>query len=99
MLTDLWRILTSPQARKAQVAIIALIASAAAAGLFPPAIALWIQLAVSALSVAGIYVVPNTKTAILEPEPVVALTPSPVITNPSHRAEPTEFYINSDAKG
>jgi hypothetical protein len=27
------------------------------------------------------------------------LTPSPVITNPSHRAEPTEFYINSDAKG
>lgn len=98
MLTDLWRILTSPQARKAQVAIIALIASAAAAGLFPPAIALWINLVVSALSVAGIYVVPNTNQAILEPvKPVVA--PVPVESGPAHRAEPVEFYVNSDAKG
>jgi hypothetical protein len=101
MLTDLWRILTSPLARKCQVAIIALIVSAAAAGLFPPAVALWINLVVSALSVAGIYVVPNSNNAILEPkkiEPVV--TPeAPVVVTAAHRAEPTEIYFNSDAKG
>lgn len=81
------------------MAIIALIVSAAAAGLFPPAVALWINLVVSALTVAGIYVVPNSNTAILEPaKPVVPVT-TPVESGPAHRAEPTEFYIQSDVKG
>lgn len=77
MLTDLWRLLTSPQARKAQIAIIAFVAAAASAGLFPPSIAIWINIGVSALTVAGVYVVPNTNTPILEPAkpaPVVELT-------------------------
>lgn len=99
MLTDLWRILSSPLARKCQVAIIALIVSAASAGLFPPAVALWINLVVSALSVAGIYVVPNTQHAILEPAKPAVPAPVPVESGPAHRAEPEPFYINSDAKG
>ena len=99
MLTDLWRILTSPMARKCQMAIIALIVSAAAAGLFPPAVALWINLVVSALTVAGIYVVPNSQTAILEPAKPVIPAPAPIESGPAHRAEPTEIYFESSVKG
>lgn len=68
MLTDLWRLLTSPQARKAQIAIIAFVAAAASAGLFPPAVAVWVNIAVSALTVAGVYAIPNTDKPILEPK-------------------------------
>ena len=97
MLTDLWRILTSPQARKCQVAIIALIASAAAAGLFPAAIAIWINLAVTALSVAGIYVVPNSNTAVLEPTKKAELIvpEQPVVV----QEQPVQAMYRGDVRG
>lgn len=67
MIHDLWRILSSPQCRKAQVAILALILSAATGGLLPPDVAVWVIMGINALTAAGVFVVPNTCTPILEP--------------------------------
>lgn len=89
---DLWRILTSPQARKLQLALFGFVAAAVSAGLFPPSIALWISLGLSALTAAGVYVVPNTDAAVLPPE---------ARSVPAHRAEPVPepFYNDTPAVG
>lgn len=59
-----WEVVTSPQARKLQVAVVGIILSAVTMGLFPPAIAVWITLIVNGLVAAGVFAVPNAPAPV-----------------------------------
>lgn len=71
---NFWATITSPEARKAQVAIAGVLLSLVSAGLIPPDIGIWITTIITALVAAGVFTVPNaipvTETAP-EPKPVV----------------------------
>jgi hypothetical protein len=91
---DIWNMLTSPEARKFQVAILCFLLSAATGGMLPPDIAIWVILGINALTAAGIFVVPNTSTAVLakpvEPVPAAA----PAAAEPKHVATTESFRGN-----
>lgn len=63
-----WATISSPEARKAQLAVVGVIISLATAGLIPPDIGIWVTTIVASLTAAGVYAVPN-KT--VEPTPIV----------------------------
>lgn len=65
-----WATIPSPEARKAQIAIVGVLLSLVTAGLIPPDIGVWITTIVASLTAAGVFAVPNKAT-----EPVV-----PVVT-------------------
>lgn len=93
MLTDLWRMISSPLARKFQLALVGLLLSAATGGLLPAPVAVWVILGVNALTAAGVFVIPNGPSAVLPAAPkdpqISASTPDvPVVEAPAVVVEP-----------
>lgn len=54
-----WDVLTSPRARKFQVAVLGILLSAATGGLLPPDIAVWVILIINTLVAYGVFQIPN----------------------------------------
>lgn len=70
-----WAIVTSPQARKFQVAVVGILLSAASGGLLPPDVAIWVILVINGFVAAGVFALPNSpQKLILQPE---GTTPEP----------------------
>lgn len=71
-----WSVITSPEARKAQVAIVGVLLALITAGLIPADIGIWVNTIVGALVAAGVFTIPN---AVSTPEvaPSVASEPVP----------------------
>lgn len=58
-MTKLMKVLTGPEFRKLQTALVGVILAACAANLLPQEFAMWTSIIVQALTVAGVGVVPN----------------------------------------
>jgi hypothetical protein len=93
----LWNVLTSPKARKFQVAVVGILLSAATGGLLPPDVAVWIILIINTLVAYGVFSLPNKPQTLVvapagtAPEKVdrVIETPEPVV----------EAMIRGDVRG
>lgn len=59
-MNNFWKTVTSPAARKFQVAIVGVLLSAATAGLLPAAVSVWVILVINAFVAAGVFTLPNT---------------------------------------
>jgi hypothetical protein len=73
--------LTSPEARKFQVALLCFLLSAATGGLLPPDIAIWVIVGINALTAAGVFVIPNTNLPVLA-KPAVPPAPDTPVSSP-----------------
>lgn len=94
-----WAVITSPQARKAQVAIVGVLLSLVTAGLIPPDIGVWITTIVSALVAAGVFATPNLpQKLILQPQ---GTTPkaADVVVEVSPEAKDQATNYAGDVKG
>lgn len=56
-----WDVVTSPKARKFQVALMGILLSAATMGLLPAPVAVWVILIINSLVAYGVFQWPNKK--------------------------------------
>jgi len=56
-----WDVMTSPKARKFQVALMGILLSAATMGLLPAPVAVWVILIINSLVAYGVFQWPNQK--------------------------------------
>jgi hypothetical protein len=54
-----WDVMTSPKARKFQVAMLGILLSAATGGLLPAPVAVWVILIINGLVAYGVFQLPN----------------------------------------
>lgn len=89
----LWDVLTSPKARKVQVAIVGILLSAATGGLLPPDIAIWVILVINTMVAYGVFQIPNSpQTLVLQPagtapEEADVVIETPVAVEPMVRGD------------
>jgi hypothetical protein len=77
---SIWNVLTSPKARKFQLALVGLLLSAATGGLLPPDVAVWVILSINTLTAYGVFQIPNkTSTPTTEVTEIRAMVRGDVV--------------------
>lgn len=79
-----WDVVTSPKARKFQLAAVGVILSAATGGLLPAPVAVWVILIINTMVAYGVFQVPNAgQTLVLQPAGTSPETADVVIETPA----------------